>query len=172
MKNSFLQVGIITTTHGVHGEVKVRPTTDDPERFKDLSVVRLSFQNGKEREYTIRSVKFFKNQVILGFEEVDDMDSAYQLRNARIMIDRSQAVPLGENEFFIGDILGLTVYDEDDRLLGKCTDIIQTGANDVYEVTRDDGKKLLIPAIRQCIISVEPDDGRMKVHLLPGLEDL
>ncbi|MDD6381272.1 MAG: ribosome maturation factor RimM [Lachnospiraceae bacterium] len=172
MKNSFLQVGIITTTHGVHGEVKVRPTTDDIERFKDLTEVTLSFSNGKEEKRTIRSVKFFKNQAILGFDGIDDMDSAYTLRNARIMIDRSQAIPLEENEFFIGDILGISVYDEDDRLLGKCTDIIPTGANDVYEVTRDDGKKILIPAIKQCIIAVDPDQGQMKVHLIPGLEDL
>ena len=172
MKNGFLQVGVITTTHGVHGEVKVRPTTDDIDRFRDLTEVTLSFPNGKEEKHRISSVKFFKNQAILGFEDIDDMDTAYTLRNASIMIDRGQALPLGENEFFIGDILGISVYDEDGSLIGKCTDIIPTGANDVYEVTRDDGKRILIPAIKQCILSVDPDEGQMKVHLLPGLEDL
>ncbi|MQN00574.1 MAG: 16S rRNA processing protein RimM [Lachnospiraceae bacterium] len=171
MDRDYLKVGVITSTHGVHGEVKVYPTTDEPERFRDLKTVTL-YLNGKEKQVTVDSVKFFKKQVILGFEEIKDMDSAYALRNSEIRIPRSEGIELGENEFFIGDIIGLTVIDESGKELGKVSDIITTAANDVYEVKRTDGSALMIPAIHDCILSVDTESGVIKVHLLPGLEDL
>ncbi|MDD6550421.1 MAG: ribosome maturation factor RimM [Lachnospiraceae bacterium] len=171
MDRDYLKVGVITSTHGVRGEVKVYPTTDEPDRFKRLKAVTL-FQNGKERQVTINSVKFFKNQVILGFEEVTDMDAAYTLRNAEIRIPRSEGISLQENEFYIGDIIGLSVKDDTGRLLGEVADIITTAANDVYEVRRPDKSTLMIPAIHDCILSIDTDEGGMTVHLLPGLEDL
>jgi len=172
VKDNYLRIGVISSTHGVHGEVKVRPTTDDIRRFDDTEEVILSYPDGRREKHSVSSVKYFKNQVILGFSDVTDMDRAYTLRNAEILIDREHAIPLDKGEYFIGDIIGLSVYDEYDRFLGKCTDVISTGANDVYQVTGQDGKSLLIPAIKSCILMVLPAEGRMKVHLLPGLEDL
>lgn len=171
MDRDYLKVGVITSTHGVHGEVKVYPTTDEPDRFKRLKTVTL-FQNGKERQATINSVKFFKKQVILGFEEFTDMDAAYALRNAEIRIPRSEGIELSENEFYVGDIIGLSVKDDTGRVLGEVSDVMTTAANDVYEVKKLDGKTLLIPAIHDCILSIDPDGGEMTVHLLPGLENL
>ena len=167
MDKDYLKIGVVTSTHGVHGEVKVFPTTDEPKRFKKLKTVTL-YKNGKEKTVTVKSVKFFKNQVILGFEEIDDMDSAYELRTSEIRIPRSEGIALGDGEYFIG----MKVSDDTGRDLGKVNDIITTAANDVYEVKTPEGKTIMIPAIHECILSVDTEAGEMKVHLLPGLEDL
>ncbi len=172
MAIDFLQVGVITTTHGVRGEVKVFPTTDDMHRFKRLKTVTMEKPDGSRSQLHIRSVKFFKKQVILGFDEINDMDEATLLRKASLLIPREEAEELGEGEYFVGDILGINVVLEDGSPYGKVSDILATGANDVYEITRDDGKKVLIPAIKSCILGVDLEKECMKIHLLPGLEEL
>ncbi|MCI6675996.1 MAG: ribosome maturation factor RimM [Clostridiales bacterium] len=166
-----LQVGVITTTHGVRGEVKVFPTTDDPKRFKKLKTVLLD--TGKEkRELHLESVKFFKQFVIIKFKEFQNMNEVEGLRQMPLLITRDQAVPCGENENFIADLIGLNVVTEEGEALGTLNDVLQTGANDVYVVKMTNGRELLIPAIRQCILDVNLDDGIMTVHLLEGLLDL
>lgn len=166
-----LQVGIITTTHGVKGEVKVFPTTDDPKRFKQLKTVLLD--TGKDKkELHLESVKFFKQFVIVKFKEFQTMNEVEGLRQMPLLITRDQAVPCGENENFIADLIDLKVITEDGNELGVLTDVLQTGANDVYIVKMKNGKDLLIPAIRQCILDVDLDNGVMTVHLLEGLLDL
>ncbi len=172
MAIEFLQVGVITSTHGVRGEVKVFPTTDDMYRFKRLKVVTLEKPDKTTSTLHIRSVKFFKKQVILGFDEINDMDAAALLRKCSLMIPRDEAEELGEGEYFVGDILGIGVVLEDGSEYGKVSDILETGANDVYEITRPNGKKILIPAIKQCILDVDLEENCMKIHLLPGLEEL
>lgn len=164
----FLQVGVITQPHGVRGEVKVFPTTDDPARFRKLKKIYLD--TGKERlELEIEQVKFFKQFVILKFKGMDSIDEVERYRKKSLLVDRAHAVKLKENEYFIADLIGLSVYTEDERLLGILTDVIQTGANDVYTVKMEDGKEVLIPAIRECILAVELKERRMRVHLLEGL---
>ena len=129
-----LQVGVITTTHGVRGEVKVFPTTDDPARFKKLKNVILD--TGKEKlELEIAGVKFFKNMVILKFKGIDDRNDVERMRQAKLLVTRENAVELGKDEYFIADLIGLSVIREDNgEVLGELTDVLQTGANDVYEV--------------------------------------
>ena len=164
----FLQVGVITATHGIHGEVKVFPTTDDPKRFKKLKKVLLD--TGREKlELEVEGVKFFKNMVILKFKEYNDINQIEKYRKCPLLVTREHAVKLKKNEYFIADLIGLKVYTEDDAFLGTLDDVIQTGANDVYQVVTEEGKEILIPAIRQCILEVDVEDGRMKVHLLEGL---
>ncbi len=164
----FLQVGIITTTHGVRGEVKVFPTTDDAERFRKLDQVIVD--DGKQqRTFEIVSVKFFKNQVILKFKGIDDMNEAEKLRKATLWVTRGQAVPLKENEYFIADLIDLSVVTEEGEQLGKIGDVLQTGANDVYVIKKQGTADLLIPAIQECIKNVDLENGRMTVHLMPGL---
>lgn len=166
-----LQVGIITTTHGVKGEVKVFPTTDDPKRFKQLKTVLLD--TGKEKkELHLEGVKFFKQFVIVKFKEFQTMNEVEGLRQMPLLITRDQAVPCGENENFIADLIDLKVVTEDGESLGILTDVLQTGANDVYIVKMETGKEVLIPAIRQCILDVDLERGVMTVHLLEGLLDL
>ena len=137
-----LRVGVITSTHGVRGEVKVFPTTDDAKRFKNLKQVIL---DGKEPlELSIEQVKFFKNMVILKFRGYDSINDVETWRQRDLMITRDQAVELKENEYFITDLIGLSVADDKGLELGTVKDVLVTGANDVYVVELKNGKELLL----------------------------
>ena len=164
------QVGVITSTHGVRGEVKVFPTTDDAVRFKKLKKVILD--TGKEDiELEIASVKFFKNMVILKFTGIDDMDTANKYLQKSLYVTRDNAVKLAKNEYFIAALIGVKVTTDEGEELGELTDVLQTGANDVYVINTPDGE-LLLPAIKECIKEVDIEAGAMVVHLLPGLREL
>lgn len=166
-----LRVGVITTTHGVRGEVKVYPTTDDAERFLELEEIWLD--TGKERlPLKIQNVKFFKNMVILKFEGYDDINAVQAWRQKDLLVTREQAVELQEDEYFIGDLIGLHVEDEEGNALGVLRDVLETGANDVYLVSRPGEKDLMLPAIKECIRKVDLEAGIMRVRVLPGLLDL
>lgn len=163
-----LRVGAIASTHGIAGEVKVFPTTDDPKRFKKLKSVLLD--TGKEKtELEITQVKFFKNMVILKFKDHDRIEDVMAYKGKELYVTRDNAVKLEKNEYFIADLIGMKVYTDTEELLGTLTDVLQTGANDVYVVEMEDGREVLIPAIRQCILLVDTKAARMKVHLLEGL---
>ncbi|HAD20439.1 MAG: ribosome maturation factor RimM [Lachnospiraceae bacterium] len=164
------QVGIITNTHGIAGEVKVFPTTDDPKRFKKLKEVILEPEK-ENRILHITGVKFVKNLVVLKFQEFASINDVQRLREKKLYVTRENAVKLKKNEYFIADLIGLKVQSTDGRDLGTLTDVITTGANDVY-VLQGDGRELLVPAIRECIRAVDLEAGTMTVYLLPGLEDL
>ena len=166
-----LQVGIITSTHGVRGEVKVYPTTDDPRRFRRLKEVVLD--TGKEKmNLEIEGVKFFKQFVILKFKGLDNINDIEKYRQKSLYVTRKNAVRLQRDEYFIADLIGLKVQDEDGKELGTVKDVIETGANDVYEVEMADGKSLLLPAIKQYILNVDVENGTMQVYVLEGLLDL
>ncbi len=163
-----LQVGVVTSAHGICGEVKVFPTTDDKERFRQLEKVLLD--TGKETiPLEIQGVKFFKQFVIIKFKGIDDRDDVEKYKGRPLFVERKDAVPLGEDEYFIADMLGMEVVTEDGEPFGTLKDVITTGANDVYVVDSKNHGEVLIPAIRQCILDVDVQRGRMTVHLLDGL---
>lgn len=167
----FFRVGVITSTHGVRGEVKVFPTTDDAARFKDLKKVLLD--TGKERiPLEIQQVKFFKNMVILKFKGYDSINDIEIYKGKDLLIPREDAVKLGPDENFIADLIGLSVITDEGAALGQLVDVLQTGANDVYVVKTPQGKELLLPAIKQCILNVDLEAMQMTVHVLDGLLDL
>ena len=166
----FLRVGVISSTHGIRGEVKVYPTTDDPERFLDLDEVILD--TGREHKILeIEGVKFFKNQVILKFKGYDNINDIEKYLKKDLLVDREHAVELGENENFIADLIDMEVVTDEGKVLGTLTDVIETGANDVYAVKTPEGKEILLPAIRNCIRDVNVDEKRMTVHVMEGLLD-
>lgn len=166
-----LQVGVITTTHGVRGEVKVFPTTDDAARFKKLKQVILD--TGKEKiELEIAGVKFFKNMVILKFKGIDDINEVEKYRKKSLYVTRENAVKLKKNEYFIADLIGLRVCSDEGEDLGEISDVLQTGANDVYVISKAGCDDILLPAIRDCVKEVDIPAGTMTVHLLPGLREL
>lgn len=166
--NDILQVGAVTSTHGLAGEVKVFPTTDDPKRFKKLKEVLLD--TGKELLLLeVEHVKFFKNMVILKFKGYDKIEDIMAFRGKNLYVTRENAVKLKKNEYFIADLIGMQVYTDEEELLGEVTEVIATGANDVYTVRMANGKDVLIPAIGACILDVDVEHAVMKVHLLEGL---
>ena len=163
-----LQVGVITQTHGVRGEVKVFPTTDDPARFKKLKQVVLD--TGKETlPLEVESVKFFKQFVILKFKGYDNINDVEKYKRCSLLVDRENAVPLGEDEYYIADMIGMEVVTEDGAIFGTLKDVIETGANDVYVIDSAEHGEVLVPAIRECILDVDIENRRMKIHLLAGL---
>lgn len=169
--DNLLRVGVVTTTHGVRGEVKVFPTTDDMHRFESLKNVILDL--GKEqRSLEIEQVKFFKNMVILKFKGLDNMNDVEAFRQKDLLITREQAVELGPDENFIADLIGLSVVTDEGTILGTLADVLQTGANDVYCVKTGEGKELLLPAIKECVLNVDLEKQEILVHILDGLLDL
>ena len=147
----FLRVGTIASTHGIRGEVKVFPTTDDVKRFKKLKHCFLD--TGKERiPLEVESVKFFKGKDLL--------------------VDRANAVKLAKDEYFIADLIGLKVVTDEGKDFGTLKDVLQTGANDVYVIDGTDGKEYLFPVIRECVLDVSLEKGIVTVHIMPGLLDL
>ena len=165
-----LQVGIITQTHGIRGEVKIFPTTDDVNRFKKLKEAILD--TGKEKKVlVIENVKFFKILVILKFKGIDNINDIERYKGKSLFVTRKNAVKLGRDEYFISDLIDIDVYDEQDNYLGVLTNVIETGANDVYEVQFEDGREVLLPAIKQCILNVDIENRKMKVHIMEGLLD-
>lgn len=163
-----LQVGAIANTHGVRGEVKVFPMTDEKERFKQLKQVILD--TGKEQiELSITQVKFFKNLVILKFKGFDNINDVEPWKGKPLYVTRENAVKCEENEYFIADLIGILVSDEEGQALGTLTDVLTTGANDVYVITKTSGEELLLPAIKQCIRKVDVAQRQMQVHVLEGL---
>lgn len=166
-----LQVGVITSTHGVRGEVKVFPTTDDVKRFKRLKEVILD--TGKEQlVLEIEGVKFFKQFAILKFKGYDNMDDVEKFRQKSLLVTRKNAVRLSRDEYFVADLIDIHVFDENEKEIGVLTDVITTGANDVYEIKMAGGKEVLLPAIKQCILDVDVEGRKMTVHLLDGLLEL
>ena len=163
-----LQVGVITGTHGLKGEVKVFPTTDDRNRFLDLCDVILD--TGKEMlPLKVEYVKFFKKFVFVKFEGLNDISQVEGYKRCPVLVTRENAVPLEEDEYYVADLLGLTIMDESGVTIGRLENVIETGANDVYEILTEDGRRILLPAIKDCILDVDMEEGIILVHMLKGL---
>jgi len=166
----FLRIGVIASTHGIRGEVKVFPTTDDKERFLKLKEVILDTKK-EQIKLTIENIKFFKNMVIVKFKEYNNINDIEKYKGMDILISRENALPLEEGEYYITDLIGLNVITDKDELLGTIGDVIQTGANDVYVVRTDDGKEILLPYIDECVLNIDLDKGTVLVHIMEGLLD-
>ncbi len=163
-----LKVGVIVSTHGVRGEVKVFPTTDDPARFKGLKEVMLDA--GKETiPLEIENVKFFKQFVILKSKGIDNINHIERYRKCPLMVTRENAVALGEGEYFVADMIGMEIVTEDGERFGTLKDVLRTGANDVYVIESAKHGEVLIPAIKECVLNVDIEERRMRIHLMDGL---
>jgi len=166
----YLNIGQLVNTHGVKGELKAIALTDDPQRFLDLKWVYID-KKGTLEKSIISSVKFLKRFVVLKFEGIDSIEAAEKLKGFYLKVDRANAVKLPKDSFFITDILGMQVYNENNELLGELSDIIQTGSNDVYIVKNKEGKEILIPALKSVVKEISLDDRRISVVLPKGLLD-
>ena len=166
-----LRVGVITQTHGIRGEVKVFPTTDDPMRFKKLKACVIQLKR-ETVQLEVQSVKFFKQYVILKFKGYDNINDIVQFVKKDLMVTRDNAVKCEPGEYFICDLIGLKVVTDDGKELGTLTEVLETGANNVYEVTTTNGKQVLIPVIDECILAHDMEAKTVTVHLLDGLLEL
>jgi 16S rRNA processing protein RimM len=164
----YLQIGKIVNTHGVKGEVRLIPLTDDPHRFDDLKYVYLEIENNMVK-YTIKEVKYTKGSVILKLSGIETMEAAESLRDCFVLIDRKNAVKLSKDSFFICDIMDSEVFEENGLLLGKLVDILHTGSNDVYVIKSKDGKELLLPALKSVVRAILPEQKRIDVTVPKGL---
>ena len=163
------RVGVIANTHGIKGEVKVFPTTDDPQRYRSLKEVLLD--TGKEKlPLKIQSVRFFKNLVIVKFKGIDNINDIEKYKGMDLLVTRENAVPLAEDEYYIADIIGAEVCTEDGAFFGTLKDVMETGANLVY-VVEHEGKEVLLPVIADCVKEISPEEKRVVVHIMKGLLD-
>lgn len=166
-RNDELQVGVITQTHGIRGEVKVFPTTDDANRFKKLKEVILD--TGRERlSLEIEGVKFFKQFVILKFKGYDSINDVEKYKQGKLLVTRDKAVRLKKDEYFVADMIGMRVVTDEGEDFGILKEVLATGANDVYVVSREGGE-VLLPAIKECVKNIDIDGQVMEIHVMDGL---
>ena len=155
-----LEIGQIVNTHGIKGEIKVTPFTNDITRFDDLKEVYVKSKK-ESKLYKVEGVRYHKNMVLIKLEGINTPEQADLLRNAYLEVDREHAVPLEEGTYYIVDLIGLEVYTEEGKLLGKVDDIYNTGD--------ELGKQVLLPGIKDVIKNVDLEGGKITVHLIPGL---
>lgn len=163
----YLSIGQIVNTHGVRGEVKIYPLTDDISRFEKLKEVYLE-QEGGLKKYAVEGSKNLKNMVILKLKGIDTMNDAEKLRELYVKVGRWDAVPLPKDTFFICDIVDSEVYAIDGSYLGKLCDVLQTGSNDVY-VVKSESQEILIPALKTVVKEIDLKNNKITVDLPEGL---
>lgn len=167
-KEDLYRIGVITEPHGIKGEIKVYPTTDDPMRIKKIKEIYLD--TGKELMVLHpETVRAQKNLIILKVSEFNDRNAVEVLRKKELFVTRENTVKLRKDEYLVDDLIGLKAIDDKGAEVGTITDVLETGANDVYEIKRTDGTELLLPAIKQCVLEVNIEEGYMKVYVMPGL---
>ncbi|MDO4479080.1 MAG: ribosome maturation factor RimM [Lachnospiraceae bacterium] len=164
----YFEVGIITTTHGLKGEVKVQVISDDPYRLEYLDSVFITVK-GVRRDLVLENIRYFKNQAIVKFEDLDRIEDVEGLRGVKLCIDRDQAEPLEEGEYYRSDLYDCHVYLEDGASFGIVSDVIETGANDVLVIKREGKKEVLVPVIKDCMVEIAPAEDRIVIHLIKGL---
>lgn len=165
----YVYIGRVANTHGVRGGIKVFPTTDDPKRFEKLKKVIIEDARGHEATYHIKNVKYASKFVVLELKEITDMDEAMKLKQGIVKIDRKHALPLEEDEYYVQDLMGMEVFEEDGKKLGTLREVIFTGANDVYAVDLEGGGEVLLPAIKDCVLEIDVKKRKMTVHVMEGL---
>lgn len=168
MKQEYFEIGQIVNTFGIKGVVKVNSFTDDPLEFEKLKTILIE-KSKKLLEFEIEEAKFHKNQVLLKLKGINDINEAEKYKGCYIKLPREKAKKLPENTYFIADLIGLEVYSDEGKLIGKVDDIYNTGANDIYVVKDDLGKQTLLPGIKDVIKNVDLEKGQIIVHLIPGL---
>lgn len=167
MDNYFV-IGKIVNTQGVKGEMRIIPQTDCVERFELLDEVYIDNRNRVEL-FPVQSVRYHKQFVLLKLKGIDDMTTAERYKEALVKIPEEWAIPCQEDEYYIRDLYDMTVVDEDGNKIGIIKDIIFTGANDVYVIKPEQGRDILIPAIKECVLKVDVENKIMHIHIMEGL---
>lgn len=166
-----LEVGKIVNTHGLRGDVKVVPWTDYPEVFEDIETVYIKNKDDYER-LDISQIKYQKNNLIIKFSQIKDINEAERYKNLILYCQRSALGELPEGVYYIADLIGLEVVKDTGEIIGTVCDVFNTGSNDIYEVTREGKKNMLIPVIDDVVKNIDIENKKITVTLMDGLEDL
>ena len=164
----YIEIGQIVNTNGLKGVVKVNPFTDDISKFEDLKYVYIQLKN-ELKKVKIEQVRYNKNQVLLKLEGIDSIEEAEKYRNFYLKTEKESQEDLGEDTYYIVDLIGLDVYSDKNEYLGKIEDVFPTGSNDVYVVKDNLGKQILIPATADVVKEVDLKNKKMIINLIPGL---
>ncbi len=164
----YFEIGQIVNTSGLKGVIKVKPFTDDIQKFNNFKTIYISIKK-ELKEFKIQQVRFSKNMVFLKLEGIDTIEEAEKYRNLYLKVKRDKNEKLEKDSYYIVDIIGCTVYTDENKKLGIITDVFSTGSNDVYVAKDELGKQILLPAIKQVIKSVDIENKTIIVHLLEGL---
>lgn len=164
----FFEIGQVVNTVGLKGDIKINPFTDNLEQFDKGKKIILE-KNKNQTEFEIEQVRFHKLQVILKLKGIDIIEEAEKLRNSYVIVKRKDKEELPDNTYYIVDLIGLNVYLEDNTLLGEITDVFPTGSNDVYVVKTEEGKQILLPAIKDVVKEVNLSENKMIINLIEGL---
>lgn len=168
MIKQFLETGKITGTHGLKGEVRVQPWADSPEFLAEFDELYL---DKGARKIEIKAARVHKNMLIMKIKGVDTIDDAEKLRNKILYMNRDD-VELDEGAYFIQDLIGLEVLDDETgEKIGVLDDVSETGANDVYHIKSDEGKVYLIPVIPEVVRDISLENGTVRVFKMKGLFD-
>lgn len=170
MAREMISVGEICGTRGLQGELKVLPLTDFPERFKDMEEIWVDC-GPRSGYYKIEKYRSYKQLLIFKLVGIDTVEAAGGLVKGLLKVNEDEVFPLPEDTHYIFQLLGLKVDDLEKGYLGVVTDVLQTGANDVYVIKGDWYGEILIPAIKDVVLDIDLTASRMKVKLLPGLVD-
>ncbi len=162
----YFRIGVVTKPHGLKGEMRVFPVTEDAHRFLTLKTVFVE-RNSVKTEMKVRSARLQKNMVLLALDGVDTVEAAQTYTNAVLYVDREHAIPLDDGEYYVPDLIGMDVVAEDGTPVGKLSEVMETGANDVYVVKGD--TEHLIPAVKEFVKSVDTAGGVMTVRLIDGM---
>lgn len=164
----YLSIGQIVSTHGIKGEVKIYPLTDDINRFKRLKDIYIEFNN-EHKKYNVSASKLLKNMAVLKLEGIDTVEQALSLRDKYVQVHRDKAVKLSKDSFFVADLLEMDVFEENHNLLGKLKDVMRTGSNDVYVIQTVEGTEILIPALKTVVKQIDVENKKIIVNLPEGL---
>jgi len=164
----YFEIGFIANTHALKGEIKVKPYTENPKRFEELKQILIDLK-GNLVTYDIEQVRYQKDMVLLKLKTIDSIEEAEKLKNHYIKIPRNQAKELEEGEYFIADLIGCEVYENE--LIGVLDDIFTAGGGDVYVIKRKEKKDLLLPALNSVIKNVDIGNKRIDVEIPRGLDD-
>ncbi len=168
---NLLEVGKIINTHGLKGEVKIVTWTDSPDVFENLEYVIIKSKKG-DITLTIKGVKYQKNNIIVKFRELERIEDAEPLKNSVLYAPREMLGELPDGVYYIADLIGLEVFDDEGQKIGIIADVFSTGANDVYDIKREGQKNLLLPVIDDVVLDVDIEGGKVTVHIMEGLLDL
>ncbi len=164
----YLIVGYLRRAHGVHGEMVMEVQTDFPERLKPKTKV---FVGKDYQPITIATARNHSEGLLIKLNGVDTPEDAARYRNQLVYVTAADRPPLPKGQFYVHELIGFDVVDEEESSIGKLTEIMQTGANDVYVVTRPDASEVLLPVISSVILDIEAERRQIRVRLIPGLLD-